>query len=145
MRRSLREPTGPEMQQLALPGKYKELIYTKLHLKMCHYGAERVLSSAREVFHWPFMSRDIAHYVANVCTCLKDRHPNLHRRAPFKTISTTCPFELVSIDYLHLEHSSGGYEYIFVVMDHFTRFCQVYPTKNKSGKTAADKSLMTLY
>ena len=139
LRRRLREPGGPEIQQLALPGKYKELIYTELHQKMGHLGAERVLSLARERFYWPFMSKDIAHYVANVCTCLKDRHPNLHRRAPLKPISTTCPFELVSIDYLHLERSSGGYEYMLVVMDHFTRFCQVYPTKNKSGKTAADK------
>ena len=139
MRRRLRKPAGPVIHQLALPGKYKELIYTELHQKMGHYGAERVLSLARERFYWPFMSRDIAHYVANVFTCLKDRHPNLHRRAHLKTISTTCPFEMISIDYLHLERSSGDYKYMFVVMDHFMRSCQVYSTKKKSGKTSADK------
>ena len=42
------------------------------------------------------------------------------------------------MDFLKLD-PAGGYRYALVVINHFTRFCQIYPTRNRLAKTAADK------
>ena len=106
---------------------------------MGHLGVEKVTNLARQRFYWSRMQSDIEFYISKVCCCLKQRVPALKPRAPLQPITTSSPFELVSIDFLHLERSSGGYEYILVIIDHFTRYAQAYATRNKSAKTTADK------
>ena len=100
---------------------------------MGHLGADRVTDLARERFYWPHMKNDIAHYVTKVCICLKSKNPAQATREPLHPITTTAPFEMVSIDYLHLEISVGRYQYILVVMDHFTQNALAYATRDKSA------------
>ena len=40
-------------------------------------------------------------------------------------ITSSAPLEIVGTDFLHLEKPSGGYEYILLNTDHFTRYKQV--------------------
>ena len=134
----LRWISGP-YKQIVLPRKFHKLVYKELHEEMGHLGAEKVINLARQRFYWPHMQSDIEFFISKVCRCLKQRVPALKPRDPLQPITTSSPFELVSIDCLHLERSSGGYEYILVIIGHFTRYAQAYATCNKSAKAAADK------
>ena len=99
-------------EQIVLPRKYHQMVLKELQDNMGHLGSERVLHLARDRFYWPKMQRDVEHYVKHICQCLKQKPTRLKTKAPLQPIITSSPFELVSVDFLHLEWSSGGYEYI---------------------------------
>ena len=122
------------------PKKLRSLILKELNEKMGHLGADRTLHLARERFYWPHMQSDIEHYIGHVCQCVKRKPPTLKDQG---SITTHHHYYTVRNDCYRL--SPSGEEpwrvriYILVVMDHFTRYAQAYPTKNKSGGTVAQK------
>ena len=105
---------------------------------MGHLGRETVMELCRQRFYWQGYEKDITHYIRKKCKCLKDKKPNKQQIAPLQSTITHEPFELVTIDHLHLDRSKGWYEYLLVVVDHFSKFVQGFPIKNKSGRAAAD-------
>ena len=105
---------------------------------MGHLGPERVVELCRQSFSWPCYEKDIVHYIRKKCKCLKEKNPNKQQTAPLQNIIAHGPFELVTTDYLHLDQSKREYEYLLVVVDHFCKFVQEFPTNNNSGRAAAD-------
>ena len=131
--------TTKSATQIVLPQLYHRMVYRELHEKMGHLGHDRVIELSRRRFYWPGMAADVNLFITRKCKCIKDKRPNIEQRAPLEQITTTAPMQMLSVDYLHLDKSKGGYEYLLVITDHFTRFAQAYPTKNKSGRSAAEK------
>jgi hypothetical protein len=86
--------------QVVLLKKMGRRVYKELHEDMGHLGLERVLALARDRFYWPYMRRDIEHFVTRVCHCLKNKRPTLPTREPLHPIVTTSPFQLIAVDYV---------------------------------------------
>ena len=128
-----------KVDQIIIPPSLKNLVYQELHEKMRHLGGERVYQPAKDRFYWPGMEKDIKDYIKNKCTCLNQRKPHVLPQAPLGTVKSSVPMDIVVTDFLKLDKCSGGYEYMLVITDHFTRYTQIYATKNKSAKTAASK------
>ena len=97
----------------------------------------RTLKLIRGHFYWSKLTKDMNPFVTKFCTYAKSKKLNVTNEASKKSITSSSPLRLVGIDFLHLESGSGGCEYLLVITDHFTRFVKVYPTTNKSTRTAA--------
>ena len=128
-----------KFQQVVLPEKFRQTIYGELHEKMGHVGPEKVIELAQQRFYWPRMGTDITNYITKQCQCIVTKKPNLAERAPLVPIKATYPFEIVALDFLKLDKCQGGFEYVMIVVDHFTRFTQMYATRTKSSQAAANK------
>ncbi len=126
-------------KQIVLPKSFHHVVYSELHEKLAHVGSEKVYELARGRFYWPCMQKHIDFHIRNQCPCIIDKKPVRNDREPLVPIESTHPMEMLSIDFMHLDRCKGGFEYALVVIDHFTRFAQVYATKKKSGTAAADK------
>ena len=98
-----------------------------------------MLELIRERFYWPQMNDEVKHFVGKICKCVKDKKPVRLPQAPQKSIASSETMEPVGLDFLHLDTCIGRFQYLLLVTDHFTRYFQVYPTRNKEAKTSAEK------
>lgn len=120
-----------------LPRIFRTKALEGLHDDMGHLGRDKTLDLVRERFYWPRMATDVEEKIRSCDRCLRRKSPTT-QRAPLINIKTTQPMELLCIDFLSLEMSKGGYQYILVITDHFTKYAQAVPTRNMSAKTTAD-------
>lgn len=97
---------------------------------------EHLASSKTNYFGKECMS--MLNTVTKECKCLKKKKPKKQTRAPLNNKSINS-FEVVPVDFLNLETCKQGYEYILVMMGHYTRFAQACPTENKAAKTVPEK------
>ena len=78
---------------------------------------------------WKIMSRSVLGVYAESILWTKWHR---YRMCSPRTRWSSC--ELI---FLTLESSKGGFESILVVADHFTKYSQVYPTRNQTARTTA--------
>ena len=131
------EVNGEPKYQLVLPAEYRQLALKGAHDDIGHLGRDRGMHILRDRFYWPRMSADLDAWVNACDRCLKRKSPT-NNRAPLVSITTQQPLELVTMDFLTLEMSKGGFQNILVITDHFTKYAVAVPTKNQTAKTTAD-------
>ena len=122
--------------QLVIPEAFREEAWIGAHNDVGHFGHERSLDLLRSRVYWPKMSADLQEWIDQCERCIK-RKASTNTKVPLVSIKTTYPLEIVTMDFLTLESSKGGFQHILVMTDHFTRFAVAVPTRNMSAKTTA--------
>ena len=105
-----------------------------------HQGRDRTLSLIKEQFWWPEMVQETVQSMRNCGHCIQ--FEVRLQKSGLEPIICMEPMDLIYIDYVKMEVTVGLKEKlevkdVLVVKDHFTRYLQVYVTKNHTARTTA--------
>jgi len=131
--------TGDPIQEdkawkLWVPSELRENLLINSHYSESagHGGIHKTLERLRLRYYWPGMVKDVQELVKNcdICKCAKST--NFVKRPPMGAqMKTERPFQRLYIDFMgHFPRSKEGNKYIFVVLDHFTKFVFLQPMRN---------------
>lgn len=132
------EEIGELVWKLWVPDSLTHILIQKAHddLTSAHGGVGKTIYRLRKLYYWPGMVSQVRRYVSN-CTVCKETKPcnrPLHPTMGDEVI-TERPFQKLYIDFLgKYPRSKGGNSYIFIVVDHFTKFTFLKAMKEASTR-----------
>lgn len=112
--------------KLWIPPNITQPIIEKAHatLTTAHGGIAKTLERLRRHFYWPKMAFQVKMFIRNCQTCKETKSTNQNLRPEIgNQVVTERPFQKLYIDFMgKYPRSKSGNCYIFVVVDHFTKF-----------------------
>ncbi|KAK4520564.1 uncharacterized protein ATC70_006441 [Mucor velutinosus] len=103
-----------------------------------HGGIAKTKASlVKAHLYWTNMTHDINAYIqkCQICQRIKGHVATKHNMT---TTHGTAPFIKVAIDYFGpLPTSSAGHQYVLVVIDTFTKYVELYPTRSTASQELA--------
>lgn len=115
--------------------KYKNKIWvgrnTTLQLKLIqqlhsspiggHLGAPATIKHIQALFAWPGLKKQVTVFVHSCPTCQQAKPESVRYLGLLQPLSTPSAWHTVSLDFVEGLPTSHGYNYIFVVVDPFTK------------------------
>ena len=132
--------TGRDYDQLIVPQSKRGEIADQFHrgLNGGHLGHRRSILLLQRRYYWPGLSTAV-HLAKERCfQCARYQRPRPHHQGPLQPMTVGEPWERVGIDVTGPHPtSSKGNVYILTVIDHFTKWAEMFPMRNQEARTVA--------
>jgi len=132
--------TGQTFHQTIVPRALRREIVDDLHrgLNGGHLGHRRAKKLLRKRFFWPGWSRDVELAKSRCDQCARFHRPRPHRQGDLQPMIVGEPWERLGIDITGPHPaSSRGNAYILTVIDHFSKWVELFPMRNQEASTVA--------
>ena len=104
-----------------------------------HMGIARTEDRIRQRFFWPGIRRSVQEYIKQCAACTQRKTATDNNKAPQQTIEVGEPFTFWAMDYMGpLPETSRGNRHILVAIDHFSKWCKAFPTKDQKATTVSN-------
>ena len=126
--------------RIVIPGNLIHQIIHITHNKMGHPGVYKTLSHLKRFYFWKYMQRDVRKYVLTCDMCQRVKYLTIAMEGQFEMVNAEAPSDLATVDfYGPLPRGRGGVEYIFVILDAFSKIVRLYPLKKATTQIALKK------
>lgn len=134
--------------------KGKKLIVVPDHLRrvalqMCHdsvvaghYGVKKTIQKLSNNFSWFKMAADTKDWVQSCEVCQRIKSENKSKKGFFTSQPETAVGHEISIDIFgRLPRSSKGNAYALVIVDNYSKWCEIFPLRQATSKSIFPKVL----
>lgn len=112
------------------------------HYDTGHCGASKCQAAITRNFWWKGMSRTIRKILRTCDRCQKAKHPRRYLEGKWSSTLPQSKGEIVLCDYFGpLPRARGGVQYIFVLIDGFTKYVKLYPLCRATTRMSLRKFL----
>lgn len=110
----------------------------KLYHDYAHVSADKTLQLIKQQFWWPAMAEDVDSWCASCLVCAAHNQGKPGRTKLCRPNAPKGPWEALQMDFIGpFPSAKGGYRYCLVVIDKFSKWGDVIPTRNNSARTVA--------
>jgi len=109
------------------------------HDVRAHFGFRKSLAYLKSTCWWPKQRADLKTYIRSCHNCQLRKVPqDPSRNALLQLFDVQAPFEMIGIDFTGpFPVSPEGNRFVLVLIDFFTRYVQLVPTKDQRARSAA--------
>jgi cleavage and polyadenylation specificity factor subunit 1 len=121
---------------LIIPPEYTYMVIQSIHA-IGHYGRRRTYNLVHKDYWWPRMRPMIDEYVRKCVSCQQNKKsPRLKRQ--YIKFQQTDRFATLHVDIVGpLPRTRTGYEYIFTMIDRFSRWMEAIPMRRITAENCA--------
>ena len=131
---------GQHHDQVVVPAGHRQAIADQLHrgLNGGHLGLRRSKLRLQQRFYWPGWSRAVHHAQLRCERCARAKRPPNTRHGQLQPLLTGAPWERIGIDITGPHPPSArGNVYVLTIIDHFTKWVELFPMRNQEAHTVA--------
>lgn len=95
-----------------------------------HFGVGKIVAQIQMYFYWPRMNESVSRYIRGCSMCATRNTINRKMGSYTSLPIPSCPWESISMDFVgRLPISKKGHDYLYVVVDCFSKMCVLMPCK----------------
>ena len=118
---------------VVVPERQRELVLHEAH--KAHAGTKAMLAWLHTRFYWFGMAVDTEEFVRKCVQCQRVNAKQDNRNPKVAALPTAAgPNEVLAIDFVKLPRSLQGNTAILTIIDEFTKWLIVVPTKDETAK-----------